>query len=315
MVELENLAMSQWGMFTTAQAQQMGVRRNQISRLRDAGRVEELTYGVYQYVSGNQTSHADVKAAWLSVFPKETVYDRLNKPYFDAVISGRTAAYMHGVGDFHASPYTFTLSVRKQTTRDDIRYFRQEIDSKDIILVEHVPVTTLERTIYDLIRLGEDPDLIANMIADAARNEYRFDHERLAYLLKPLAKKHGYTAGDGEAFARDLFARNAALLQLNAGVATLAQSFEMITEAGKAMRAQHNMLKDSAEAIAKTTGLYSESYRSLMRTLSMASEIQGWFKSLELGKETMEALNASFRQSTPDFSQLNAILGKKSADD
>nr|WP_301281173.1 type IV toxin-antitoxin system AbiEi family antitoxin domain-containing protein [Arcanobacterium phocae] len=307
--------MSQWGMFTTAQAQQMGVRRNQISRLRDAGRVEELTYGVYQYVSGNQTSHADVKAAWLSVFPKETVYDRLNKPYFDTVISGRTAAYMHGVGDFHASPYTFTLSVRKQTTRDDIRYFRQEIDPKDIILVEQVPVTTMERTIYDLIRLGEDPDLIANMIADAARNEYRFDQERLAYLLKPLAKKHGYSTGDGEAFARDLFARNAALLQLNAGVATLAQSFEMITEAGKAMRAQHNMLKDSAEAIAKTTGLYSESYRSLMRTLSMASEIQGWFKSLELGKETMEALNASFRQSTPDFSQLNAILGKKSADD
>ncbi|QRV01759.1 type IV toxin-antitoxin system AbiEi family antitoxin domain-containing protein [Arcanobacterium phocisimile] len=315
MEEFENLAMSQWGMFTTAQAQQMGVRRNQISRLRDAGRVEELTYGVYQYVSGNQTSHADVKAAWLSVFPKETVYDRLNKPNFDAVISGRTAAYMHGVGDFHASPYTFTLSVRKQTTRDDIRYFRQEIDPKDIILVEQVPVTTMERTIYDLIRLGEDPDLIANIIADAARNEYRFDQERLAYLLKPLAKKHGYSTGDGEAFARDLFTRNAALLQLNAGVATLAQSFEMITEAGKAMRAQHNMLKDSAEAIAKTTGLYSESYRSLMRTLSMASEIQGWFKSLELGKETMESLNASFRQSTPDFSELNAILGKKSADD
>ncbi|WP_216395509.1 type IV toxin-antitoxin system AbiEi family antitoxin domain-containing protein [Arcanobacterium phocae] len=315
MEEFENLAMSQWGMFTTAQAQQMGVRRNQISRLRDAGRVEELTYGVYQYVSGNQTSHADVKAAWLSVFPKETVYDRLNKPYFDAVISGGTAGYMHGVGDFHASPYMFTLSIRKQTSRDDIRYFRQEIDTRDIVEVDNLPVTTLERTIYDLIRLGEDPDLIANMIADAARNEYRFDQERLAYLLKPLAKKHGYSTGDGEAFARDLFTRNAALLQLNAGVATLAQSFEMITEAGKAMRAQHNMLKDSAEAIAKTTGLYSESYRSLMRTLSMASEIQGWFKSLELGKETMEALNASFRQSMPDFSELNAILGKKSADD
>ncbi|WP_216452470.1 type IV toxin-antitoxin system AbiEi family antitoxin domain-containing protein [Arcanobacterium phocae] len=315
MEELENLAMSQWGMFTTAQAQQMGVRRNQISRLRDAGRVEELTYGVYQYVTGNQTSHADVKAAWLSVFPKETVYDRLNKPYFDAAISGRTAAYMHGVGDFHASPYTFTLSVRKQTTRDDIRYFRQEIDPKDIILVEQVPVTTLERTIYDLIRLGEDPDLIANMIADAARNEYRFDQERLAYLLKPLAKKHGYSTGDGEAFARDLFARNAAEPQFDQGISNLLRSMKAIAEAGKAMSARYKALNKTVDEVSKTAGLYSESYRALMRTFSMVSELQPWFKSLELRKESMKALNDSLRQSMPDFSELDLILGKADADD
>lgn len=273
-------------MFTTAQAQQMGVRRNQISRLRDAGRVEELTYGVYQYVSGNQTSHADVKAAWLSVFPKETVYDRLNKPYFDAVISGRTAAYVHGVGDFHASPYMFTLSIRKQTSRDDIRYFRQEIDPRDIAEVDNLPVTTLERTIYDLTRMEEDPELIANMIADAARNEYRFDQERLAYLLKPLAKKHGYATGDGEAFARDLFARNAALLQFDQGVSNLLRSMEAITE-----------------------------MRKVIPAFSISSEIQALFKSAESLKKTVEALNASVRQSMPDFSELNEVLGKKSDDD
>ncbi|SDU79582.1 Transcriptional regulator, AbiEi antitoxin, Type IV TA system [Arcanobacterium phocae] len=273
MIELENLAMSQWGMFTTAQAQQLGVRRNQISRLRDAGRIEGLSYGVYQYASGNQTSHADVKAAWLSVFPKESAYERLEKPSFDAVISGRTAAYMHGIGDFHASPYTFTLSVRKQTTRDDIRYFRQEIDSKDIILVEHVPVTTLERTIYDLIRLGEDPDLIANMIADAARNDYRFDHERLAYLLKPLAKKHGYATGDGEAFARDLFARNAAEPQFDQGISNLLRSMKVIAEAGKAVQ------------------LNSESLHSLMQSVIIFSAaIEAAQKSYAPTKEQMRVI-------------------------
>ena len=43
--ELEQLAASQWGMFTTAQAQALGFRRNQVSRMVDSMRAEPMCYG------------------------------------------------------------------------------------------------------------------------------------------------------------------------------------------------------------------------------------------------------------------------------
>ena len=64
--ELEQLAASQWGMFTTAQAQALGLRRNQISRMVDSMRVEPMCYGVYRFIAGSESEHADLKGARLS---------------------------------------------------------------------------------------------------------------------------------------------------------------------------------------------------------------------------------------------------------
>ena len=102
--ELEQLAASQWGMFTTAQAQALGLRRNQISRMVDSVRVEPMCYGVYRFVAGDEPVHAGLKAAWLSIFPKETAAERLSKRPFDAVAAAGTAAAALGAGDFHMSP-------------------------------------------------------------------------------------------------------------------------------------------------------------------------------------------------------------------
>ena len=45
--ELYDLAAAQWGMFTSAQAQKLGLRRNQITRMVKTGRIEPISYGVY----------------------------------------------------------------------------------------------------------------------------------------------------------------------------------------------------------------------------------------------------------------------------
>lgn len=44
-ISLELLAASQWGMFTTAQAQELGIRRNQVFRMVSALRVEPISSG------------------------------------------------------------------------------------------------------------------------------------------------------------------------------------------------------------------------------------------------------------------------------
>ena len=207
--ELEHLAASQWGMFTTAQAQTIGFRRNQILRMVDAMRVEPMCYGVYRFVAGDEPVHANLKAAWLSVYPRETAAERLAKKPFDAVVAARTAAKALGAGDFHMSPYTFITANRKQTSRNDMKFLGCSLDESDIVMVDGLPTTSFERTVFDLLRLDEDPSLVDGFMRDAAGNRaHVFDFERLAKLLDPIASRHGFSEGGGF-FAADLIFRNA----------------------------------------------------------------------------------------------------------
>ena len=219
MIELENLAVSQWGLFTTAQAQELGVRRNQVSRMVNSGKIEPIGYGAYRFATGEETSSTGVKAAWLSVYPKELAFERLKKRPLDAIVSDRTAAAMHGVGDFYASPYTFAVNRRKQTNREDMRYLQRPVDEVDVVFIDELPVTSIERTVYDLIKSHEDPDLVDKFMSDASRKKgHIFNRDRLSQLLAPLAFRNGFRKNDGESFAADLIARNAANIQLeNAG--------------------------------------------------------------------------------------------------
>ena len=206
--ELEQLAASQWGMFTTAQAQELGFRRNQVSRMVDSTRVEPMCYGVYRFVAGSEPAHADLKAAWLSAFPKETAAERLAKKPFDAVVAAGTAAAALGAGDFHMSPYTFITAVRKQTARGDMRFLGCSLDEADVVMVDGLPTTSFERTAFDLLRLDKDPSLVDGFMRDAARSRgHAFDFERLSELLGPIALRHGFPEG-GAAFAADLVLRN-----------------------------------------------------------------------------------------------------------
>lgn len=219
--ELEQLAASQWGMFSTSQAQAIGFRRNQISRMVDVGHVEPMCYGVYRFVAGSETARADLKAAWLSAFPKETAVERLAKRPFDAVVAAGTAAAALGAGDFHLSPYTFITASRRQTVRDDMRFLTCALDESDVVVVDGLPTTSFERTVFDLLRLDEDPSLVDGFMQDAARKHgHAFDFERLSELLEPIASRHGFPEG-GETFAADLILRNASGALLERVGATL----------------------------------------------------------------------------------------------
>ena len=223
--DLETLAASQWGMFTTAQAQALGVRRNQISRLVDSLRAEPMCYGVYRFTAGAEADMADVKAAWLSVFPEKTAYDRLSTKHHDAIAVGRTAAYALGAGDFLPMPYTFALSRRKQTSREDIRFLLCSVDDSDVVYIDGIPATSFERTVYDLVRLDEDPDLVGKFIQDAVRKKgHVFDREKMSDLLAPLAARNGFSPRDGRSFADSLIADNAAEIQVKRAAGSIGQA-------------------------------------------------------------------------------------------
>ena len=215
------LASSQWGLFTTAQALAAGASRTQLSRLAARRRIEPASYGVWRLADGEETPHAAVKAAWLSLYPKQTAYDRLRVRPRDAVVASRTAACMHGDAGFYESPFSFDVASPKRTARDGIALRPWPVDERDVVIVDGLPVTSVERTIADLIREREDPSLVGGFITSICSHGHVVDEPRLAELLAPLAARNGFARDDGATFARKLISEYAADAQVQFAVETI----------------------------------------------------------------------------------------------
>lgn len=203
-----DLAASQWGLFTSAQALALGVSRTQVSRMAAGGRVEQMAHGTWHITATGYDDLLGVRAAWLSLLPKKTAWERLKSRPHDAVATGRTAAFLHGDTELHPEPYAFAVGPDRRTARADVRLCAWVIDGRDVDLVGGLPCASVERTVADLVRLREDPSLVDGFARGAASRGLRFDEGRLAELLAPLAARNGYARGDGAAFARDIHERD-----------------------------------------------------------------------------------------------------------
>lgn len=205
--QLRTLASYQWGLFSSAQAEEINIQRSEIARLSKNNSIEKIRRGIYAFDDSVGDPNINIKAAWMSLHPKQTASERLSNPHYDAIIAARTAAALHNIGDFYSSPFFFAVKKRRQTRQDDIVCYVWEIDPSDIVIVDSLPVTSPERTIVDLIRLNEDPSLVGNALNDAIKLENGFDYDRFVELLSPLALKNGFKKGDGESFASFLFSQ------------------------------------------------------------------------------------------------------------
>lgn len=266
---LQSLSASQWGMFSSAQAQETCVGRTQISRMLSDGRLEKCAPGVYRFTSGEETPFAEIKAYWLAVFPKETAFSRIQKAHPDAVVAGRTAAYMHQMGDMYATPYTFIVEKRKQTRSQVISYQTWQIEECDIEIIEGLPATKVERTIADLIRLKEEQSLLDGVIKDAVQAK-AIDSHRLAELLAPLAARNGYGRGDGKSFAEALIVRNFDLQQ------SIASALDPIRRLCANMDAFQEPLRNISQALLQENNL----------SASLAKTVSGF------GPEAMRAISS-----------------------
>lgn len=206
--QLMNLAASQWSLFTSAQAVALGVSRTQLTRMAQDGRIERMAYGTWHVSNSVEEEHLGIKAAWLSLFPKEAAWQRLHKSPHDAVVTGRTAAVLLGDVELHPEPYTFAVGRGKRTVRDDVRLCAWSVNDAEVTSVEGLPTAIVERTIADLVRLREDPSLVDGFARGVASRGMTIDEGRLAWLLAPFAARNGYARGDGTAFARDIIERD-----------------------------------------------------------------------------------------------------------
>ncbi|WBQ04277.1 type IV toxin-antitoxin system AbiEi family antitoxin domain-containing protein [Kribbella sp. CA-293567] len=185
---LELLGSGRWGLVTTIQAAEAGVSKMQLSRLTDRGTLHRVRHGVYALPSAETGPLQGLHAAWLATGSQPAG----NQPL--TVVSGESAAAVHGLGDLLPSTYEFTTAVRRQTTQPDIRYRKRDLPDDDVIQVDGLPVTTAARTINDLATGSTDFDHLATVVRDAI-SIANVPPLALVRALEPAAERFGVPDG------------------------------------------------------------------------------------------------------------------------
>jgi hypothetical protein len=187
--------MDQWGMTTTAQARNEGLSSQQLARLADTGALERLRHGVYRVAGVPTNPNDDLRAAWLALAPARTAQERLTDPDVE-VVSHRSAAVVHQLGDLDADRLEFTTRARKQTRDSQVRFHRRRLGVGEWTLVDGLPVTTVLATIGDLAAARLDGGHLAGVVRDAVTTHH-VDLDEVVAVLSPHAHHYGAPLGQG----------------------------------------------------------------------------------------------------------------------
>jgi hypothetical protein len=194
-------------MVTAAQARAVGVSRADVNRLVADGAMEVVPGGarVYRLAGAPVDPDRDpIRAVWLQLGDGEEASARLGVP--DAVVAGRSAALVLGVGDLAASVHEFHVTRRRQLRRGDVRLrLRSGLPSSHWLVVDGLPVCTVARVVADLLGEREDGEAIARICQDAV-DAGLLDAARLREAVAADAGAYGATSP--EAFVDQLLGRS-----------------------------------------------------------------------------------------------------------
>ena len=186
--ELTTLAEDHDGLFTSVQARQAGFMDSVLVRLAQRGRLERMARGVYRipYVPLNRFSQYHEVVLWA----------KAHRGPANAVLSHDTALAAYGISD--ANPAAIHLTVpssarlRRQTPKGVVLH-RTDVTPDDITMLEGLPLTTIARTVTDLLESGGRIDLAKQAVTDAKRegfisaNEARRIRSRMNRYLTSLS--------------------------------------------------------------------------------------------------------------------------------
>ncbi|WP_404799981.1 type IV toxin-antitoxin system AbiEi family antitoxin domain-containing protein [Amycolatopsis eburnea] len=180
----------QWGMVTARQAKSLGIDAVTLYRLKDAGFLDLVRRGVYVATTAAAHRHQAEQAAWLALRPTEWAWNREPLDPDDGVLSHGTSARLHGFGELVENEIAFTVP-RRRTSRDTDLWFKidDSLTDDDVTLVDGLPVTTMLRTVCDLLDQHIDGSHIATIIREAVEaGQLRLD--TLADRITPYARRY-----------------------------------------------------------------------------------------------------------------------------
>lgn len=188
---VSDLAEEQWGLVTRPQVEARGMAWSTLSRMTRTGRIERVGHGVYRLRGTPPPDYLDLRVAWLQLFPKVPAWERTP---VQGVVSHRSAAALLGVGDLPADVHEFTLPVRRQTRRPDVRLHRKHLEDGWIVDRSGLPTTRATRIVVDLLDDGAEVESVAAIAVEALRNGHD-DPPNFVDVLAPYAPRFGLHDG------------------------------------------------------------------------------------------------------------------------
>jgi hypothetical protein len=191
------VAEDQWGLCTRQQAQQVGVGASSLARLARDGLLDRVAHGVYRIRGAAEPDHLALRAAWLQLEPDTPAWVRVRSPDV-ALVSHTSAASLYGVGDLRADVHEFTIPVRRQTRRTDVRLHRGVVPDGQQLLLHGLPTTRAGRMIADLLDDHIEPESVAQITAEVIQRVLDYPNS-IAESIAPSAARYGFRRGDGVA--------------------------------------------------------------------------------------------------------------------
>jgi hypothetical protein len=183
---------------TRRQAERAGVSPATLQRLASESVLERVTQGVYHLAGAPTPDYLELRAAWLQLAPDVLAWKRAPA---EGVVSHRSAAAVYGLGHLPADRHEFTLPVRRQSRRPDVRLHHRQVADAEWISLRGLPVTRPSRIASDLLSDREDPEAVAHVVADAIRSVFDYPGT-FPDTLAPHAAKFGLRRQDGLALLR-----------------------------------------------------------------------------------------------------------------
>jgi predicted transcriptional regulator of viral defense system len=151
---LYKIAEDQGGYFTLSQANSIGIRRNQIYRAVKRSKIERIYPGVYRLSLFPASKFEEIFAAVISVGE-------------EAIVGYETALYIYGLSDIIPADIHIILPRSSSRRRKHIKMHTTKLDKGDITTYEGFQITTVARTIVDVLSSHADADQVQLAISQA----------------------------------------------------------------------------------------------------------------------------------------------------
>jgi predicted transcriptional regulator of viral defense system len=151
---LYQIAEDQGGYFSLSQANTIGIRRTQVYRAVRQATIERAYPGVYRLVLFPASQFEEVYSAVVSMGDK-------------AVVGYETALYVYGLSDIIPGDIHLIMPRSSSRRRKHVKMHTTSLDDQDITTYEGFRITSVARTIVDVLAAHADLDQVHLAISQA----------------------------------------------------------------------------------------------------------------------------------------------------
>ncbi len=164
---LYDLAESQLGYFTSAQARGAGLHPVRLVQLERGGDIERVSRGVYRLTR--------YPISPFGQYMEASLWPQVRRPDVRGTISYESALALYNLSDVNPSKVHITLPhemrIRRKPPAQLVIHYAH-LDPGEIQIVDGIPVTTAERTIRDVHSSHLGSALVRQSVEDARRSGY-----------------------------------------------------------------------------------------------------------------------------------------------